>query len=123
MQGSEFLSLCLREPTLAAHAPSELPVWLWSADGQRILFANPTGAAIFGADTSAAIAGRRFEADHPAAMQLAKLADSLPAGGKAATETLHDFGSAGPSLPCTCSRISIGKENAILVVAVEPAGP
>ena len=92
MQGSEFLSLCLREPNLAAHASGALPVWLWSADGRQILFANPAGAAIFGAETSAAIAGRRYDADHPAAVQIAKLAENLPAGGKAMAERLQGFG-------------------------------
>ena len=39
----------LREPLLAAHALNPAPVWLWSANADRILWANPTGAAIFDA--------------------------------------------------------------------------
>ncbi len=39
----------LRDPRLAALATSAWPVWLWNADGSRVLWANAVGAAIFGA--------------------------------------------------------------------------
>ena len=32
------------DPRLAAYAASRLPAWLWTADGTRILWANPAGA-------------------------------------------------------------------------------
>ena len=45
----------LSHPRLAASAMSALPAWLWSIDATRLLWANPAGAAIFDAPTSAAI--------------------------------------------------------------------
>jgi hypothetical protein len=55
MSGSEFQFAYLSDPRLAAHALSPSPAWLWSADASRILWANPTAAAIFDCATSAAI--------------------------------------------------------------------
>src|ERR1041384_8333317 len=81
----------LREPRLAALATSPLPAWLWSVDAARILFANATGAAIFGAQTPAALMTRRFDPGQPAAAQIAKLAETLPAEG-ARLERLRGFG-------------------------------
>src|SRR5882762_5194355 len=50
----------LRDPRLAPLALGPWPAWAWSLDGTRILFANPTGAAIFGAETPTALAACRF---------------------------------------------------------------
>ncbi len=47
MSGTGFQFACLSDPRLAAHALSPTPVWLWSADATRVLWANPTAAAIF----------------------------------------------------------------------------
>ena len=55
MSQSEFQLALLRDERLAPVATSALPAWLWSADASRILWANPIGAAIFGAASSAAI--------------------------------------------------------------------
>ena len=82
----------LREPQLAAHALNPAPVWLWSADADRILWANPTGAAIFDAPSPGAIAARTFEPRHTAAVQIARLAGTLPQGGAPRLERLRGFG-------------------------------
>src|ERR1051326_1019977 len=39
----------LRDPRLAHHAVAAAPVWLWAADGTRVLWANAAGAAVLDA--------------------------------------------------------------------------
>src|SRR6516162_3021526 len=81
----------LRDPRLAPLATREWPAWLWSADGSRILWANATGAAIFGADTSRACSERRFHVSDLAAAQVIRLAATLPAGEQERLERLRGF--------------------------------
>ena len=70
-----------RDPRLAAqladYATSASPVWLWSTDGSRILWANAVGAAIFGAANVSECATRRFDAKHPCAAAIRRLAPTL----------------------------------------------
>jgi PAS domain S-box-containing protein len=115
----------LRDPRLAAHATNAAPVWLWSTDATRILWANPVGAAIFDAPAPAALAGRRFEPRDQAAAQIARLLGSLRLGGAARLERLRGFGTGfWRTLLCSCSRITLADHTpGILVVAIEPAGP
>jgi len=122
---SGFQSTCLSDPRLATHALSPLPAWLWSADASRILWANPTGAAIFHADTPAALAALRFDRKQNSAAQIARLADTLPPSGTPRLERLRGFGaSVGGALTCQCSRIALADNtDAILVAATERAGP
>ena len=114
----------LREPQLAAHALNPAPVWLWSADADRILWANPTGAAIFDAPSPGAIAARKFEPRHTAAVQIARLAGTLPQGGAPRLERLRGFGASfGGALICLCSRVRLSdNQPAVLVVSAERAG-
>jgi PAS domain S-box-containing protein len=114
----------LNDRRLAAHALSPTPVWLWSAQAPRILWANPVAAAIFDAPSPQAAAGIAFEPQHPAALQIARLAASLPQGGAPRLERLRGFGAAlGGTLICSCSRIALAdNSSAILVVATERAG-
>jgi len=116
---------CLVDPRLSAHAASPRPTWLWSTDGRRLLWANPVGAAIFGAATPAATGGLSFAATHPAAAQIAQLARSLIDNGAPRLERLRGFDARpGGMLTCACSRIALeGVGKAVLVVASEPAGP
>jgi PAS domain S-box-containing protein len=125
MSQSEFQLALLRDERLAPVATSALPAWLWSADASRILWANPIGAAIFGAASSAAIRTRKFDAGQPAAAQIAQLAATLPPDGSQRLERLRGFGAGvGRALPCLCARIALtGDAPAILVVATERAGP
>ncbi len=115
----------LSDPRLAAHALSPAPVWLWSADATRILWANPTGAAIFNAASPGAIAAQRFDPAEPAAAQVARLAGTLPQGGAARLERLRGFGATvGGPLTCLCSRHALHDgEPAILIATTERAGP
>ncbi len=125
MSGSEFQFAYLRDPRLAAHALSPSPAWLWSADATRILWANPTAAAIFDCATPAEIEQISFEPKHPAAAQIARLAGTLPQGGAPRLERLRGFGTGfGAALTCLCSRITLADNSvAVLIVATERAGP
>lgn len=124
MTESDLQFNCLRDPRLAAHALNPAPVWLWSADADRILWANPTGAAIFDAASPAAIAARQFDLRHSAAAQIARLAGTLPHGGAPRLERLRGFGAEiGGTLICLCSRVTLAdNRTAILVVSTERAG-
>ncbi|MGN6459962.1 MAG: PAS domain-containing protein, partial [Pseudolabrys sp.] len=125
MPGPGFQLDCLLDPRLSPHAASPRPIWLWSADAHRILWANPTGAAIFGAASPAAAAALEFPATHPAASQIARLATSLTDNGAPRLERLRGFGARGAAmLTCACSRITLaGGEKAVLIVSTERAGP
>src|SRR5262249_42846127 len=104
--GSRFA--WLRDPRLAAHALSAQPVWVWSPDASRIIWANPTGAAIFDSESAAALTQRRFDRGHAAASQIARLAASLPHASAPRLERPRGFG-AGPwrMLLCACSPIPL----------------
>jgi signal transduction histidine kinase len=114
----------LRDPLLAPLALGPWPAWAWSLDGTRILFANPTGAAIFGAETPATLAACRFQGSDVAA-QVVRLAATLPEGTASRFERLRGFGT-GPdrTLTCRCSRAPLSDgTDAILIAATEQAGP
>jgi PAS domain S-box-containing protein len=115
---------CLLDPRLSPHAASPRPTWLWATDGCRLLWANPAGAAIFGAETPAAATALAFDTDHPATIQIARLAASLIDNGAPRLERLRGFDARpGGMLTCACSRIALaGIGKAVLVVATERAG-
>ena len=125
MSESGSLLIVLSDPRLMAHAASDCPAWLWSADATRVLWANPTAAAIFDAPSPAALAGHIIDPKGSAALQIARLAGTLPHGAPPRLERLRGFGGRfGGALMCACSRIMLADHTpAILVVATEPAGP
>ena len=114
----------LRDPRLAAHALAPAPVWLWSPDADRILWANPAGAAIFDAASPGEAALLRFDARHSASVQVARLSGTLPHGGAPRLERLRGFGaSIGATLVCLCSRVTLADNSAaILIASAERAG-
>jgi len=119
----------LRDPRLSAQlaecATGSLPAWLWSAEGSRILWTNAAGAAVFGAPDTGTCISRRFEGSEPAAAQIQRLAETLPAGGRARLERLRGFGAGlGRALTCACSHTTVADGTpAVLVIATEAAGP
>ena len=121
--GSGLAYLC--DPRLSLHATSVVPAWLWSADVSRVLWANPIAAAIFDAPSPAALAGSTIDPKSSAALQIARLAGSLPHGSPPRLERLRGFGARlGRTLMCACSRVTLAdRTTAILVIATEPAGP
>src|SRR5262245_62750288 len=114
----------LRDSRLAAHALAPAPVWLWSPDADRILWANPAGAAIFDAASSGDVALLRFDANHSASVQVARLSGTLPQGGTPRLERLRGFGAnIGATLVCLCSRVALtDNSTAVLIVSAERAG-
>jgi len=123
MSGIGFQSW-LNDTRLAAHALSPSPVWLWKSDASQILWANPTGAAIFDAVSPAAAASLQFDPHHMSAAQIARLAGTLPHGGAPRLERLRGFGASfGGTLICLCSRVALADNSAaILVLSTERAG-
>src|SRR5215470_7997710 len=116
----------LRDPRLADLGASPRPAWLWELDATHILWANAVGAAMFGAATVGALQQRQFEPKkHPAAQQVARLANALPAAGSARLERLRGFAAGvGRPLTCSCARIELPDGTpAILIAAAQSAGP
>ena len=105
MKDAEFQWLALSDRRLAAYAASRLPAWLWTADGRRILWANPAGARLFGAASAAALAEKTFGPADRHRRQVARLAGRLLANGAIRLERLQGFGAApGMLATCGCSR-------------------
>src|SRR5215813_14705144 len=120
---SEASLFWLRDSRLRPLALSRLPVWAWALEPTRVIWANPTGAAMLGATTPAALTARRFDADQPIAAQIGRLAASLPEGADR-LERLPGLGSGIGGLTCRCSRVTLADgSGAILITAAEPAGP
>jgi PAS domain-containing protein len=124
MNKLEFQLLGIGDPRLAVHATSPLPAWLWSADGTRILWANPVGVRLFGAANAAALANKIFGPADSHRRQVAQLANRLPANGAIRLERLRGFGATlGALVTCGCARLDLADGSAgILVAAAEPIG-
>jgi PAS domain S-box-containing protein len=120
MTDLDFHLLAIRDPRLAAHATSALPAWLWSADGARILWANPAGARIFGARNGRELAGRPVGPADPQRRQVLRLAGRLAPSGATRLERLSGFGATlGGLVTCACTRLTFEGEVAALLVAVD----
>jgi PAS domain-containing protein len=105
MKDAEFQWQAQSDPRLAAYAASRLPAWLWTADGRRILWANPAGARVFGATSAAALAEKTFGPADRHRRQIAQLAGRLLANGAIRLERLQGFGAMlGGLATCGCSR-------------------
>ena len=115
----------LYDPRLRPLALRPSPAWLWSLDATHVLWANPTGAAIFGAPTPAALSVRTFDRTQRAAAEVARIADTLRSDGAVRLERLRGFGAAmGRPLTCACSRITLADgATGVLIAAVERVGP
>jgi PAS domain S-box-containing protein len=124
MNNAEFQLRGVGDPRLAVHATSALPVWLWSTDGTRILWANPVAAKLFGAANGAALANRIFGPADVHRRQLAQLAGRLPPAEAIRLERLRGFGAPlGRLVTCGCARLDFADgQHGILVVAAEAIG-
>ncbi|MHC2337546.1 PAS domain-containing protein [Bradyrhizobium sp. USDA 4454] len=124
MSDAEFQIQALGDVRLADHATSSLPAWLWSADGARILWANPAGAQVFGAANGAELAKRVFGPADPHRRQVARLGPSLGTTGAARLERLRGFGAApGMLATCGCIRIELPDgSHGILISALNATG-
>src|SRR5277367_731897 len=120
MQNTEFKARGPEDPRLAVHATSPLPAWLWSADGTRLLWANPVGARLFGAANNARLAGKIFGPADPHRRQVAQLAHRLPPDGAVRLERLRGFGARlGTLVTCACTRLEFadGSEGVLIAAA------
>jgi PAS domain S-box-containing protein len=124
MQNTEFKARSPDDPRLAVHATSALPAWLWSADGTRVLWANPVGAQVFGAANGARLGHKIFGPADPHRRQIAQLAHRLPANGAVRLERLRGFGAMlGTLITCACTRLEFADGSAgVLIAATEYAG-
>jgi PAS domain S-box-containing protein len=124
MNNAEFQLRGVGDPRLAVHATSALPVWLWSVDGTRILWANPVGAKLFGAANGAVLARKIFGPADAHRRQVAQLAGRLPPSGAIRLERLRDFGAPlGSLITCGCARLEFADgSHGILIAAAESAG-
>jgi PAS domain-containing protein len=124
MNNAEFQVRGLGDPRLALHATSALPAWLWSIDGTRVLWANPVGARIFGAASSAALTKKMFGPADAHRRQVARLARTLPLNGAARLERLRGFGAPlGMLVTCGCARLDFADgSQGVLVTAAEYVG-
>src|SRR5665213_2673834 len=124
MNNAEFQLRGVGDPRLAVHATSAQPAWLWSADGTRILWANPVAARLFGATNGAVLAERIFGPADAHRRQVAQLANRLPPSGAIRLERLRGFGAAlGALITCGCARLEFSDgSHGILVVSAEPLG-
>ncbi|WP_407187418.1 PAS domain-containing sensor histidine kinase [Bradyrhizobium centrosematis] len=123
MTSSDFQLRGVGDPRLAVHATSQLPTWLWSIDGARVLWANPVGARLFGAAHSAALADKVFGPADPHRRQVARLARQLPANGSVRLQRLRGFGARlGTLMTCACARLDFADGgHAVLVTAMDPS--
>ncbi|MET0876002.1 MAG: PAS domain-containing protein [Tardiphaga sp.] len=124
MTTAEFQLRGVGDARLAVHATSNQPVWLWSPDGTRILWANPVGAKLFGARNAAALFDKTFGPADQHRRQIAQLGLRLPDNAAVRLERLRGFGATlGGLMTCACTRLQFPDGAAgILVVAVEPTG-
>src|SRR3954469_9567547 len=122
MTSSDFQLRGVGDPRLAVHATSPLPVWLWSIDGTRVLWANPVGARLFGAAHATALADRIFGPTDSHRRQIIRLAGRLPPNGAIRLERLRGFGARlGTLMTCACARLDFADGGrAVLVTAMDP---
>jgi PAS domain S-box-containing protein len=119
MNDAEFQVHGPGDSRLAAYATSPLPAWLWTADGKRILWANPAGVRMFGAADAAALAEQIFGPADRHRRQIARLASRLPANGAIRLERLQGFGAApGGLATCGCLRFDFSNgSHGVLIAA------
>ena len=119
MKDAEIQWLNSNDPRLAAYAASRLPAWLWTADGKRVLWANPAGLRLFGATNIATLAEKTFGPGDRHRRQIARLAGRLRADGAVRLERLQGFGAApGGLVTCGCSRIDFADgSHGVLIAA------
>ena len=122
MNNAEFQVRDGGNSRLVVHAASHLPAWLWSTDGTRVLWANPVGARVFGAD-AAALAAKTFGPADPHRRQVAQLFGRLLPAGATRLERLRGFGAAsGTLVTCACERLDFpdGRAGVLVVAMLSP---
>jgi PAS domain S-box-containing protein len=121
MSAADTLIALSRDPRFSPYATSAVPAWLWASSEQRLLWANASGAALLGAPTPAALAEQCYASDDPLAVEIARVAATLPPTG---APRLGQFQFGTHKLTCTCSRTALpGDAHGVLIIGSEPIRP
>jgi PAS domain S-box-containing protein len=121
MSAADTLIALSRDPRFSPYATSAVPAWLWAPAEQRLLWANASGAALLGAPTPAALTEQRYATDDPLAVEIARVAATLPPTG---APRLGQFQFGTHKLTCTCSRTALpGDAHGVLIIGSEPIRP
>lgn len=98
-----------------------MPAWLWSADGDRLLWTNAAGARAFAQPDVATAVARGVTPADPHRRQIVQLARRLTAANETRLERMRGFGAPLGSLAtCACTRLPLGDTSAMLVIASQP---
>src|SRR5947209_20551477 len=119
MNVTDFQLRFVGDLRLAPHATSALPAWLWSTNGERVLWANPVAARLLGAANAADLAKGTFGPADAHRRQIAQLASRLPQNGAVRLERLRGFGATlGQLVTCGCMRLVLSEgDHAMLITA------
>ena len=113
----------LRDPRLAPHVLSPMPVWVFGTTPPCVVWTNAAGATLFGATDVAVLMGRVIAVSDPLAAELARLGATLPRADAPRLERLRGLGEAiGPRLTCACSWFAIDGTSALLIAGTEAVG-
>ena len=115
--------LGLPDPALTDAAVSAHPVWLWTADGTALVWANPAGLAVLGIPDMAHLSARPLEPTDLRRRQMVQLAPRIAAAPR--LERLRGFGAPlGGLTTCACTRLPLaGDAEGLLVSATEERAP
>lgn len=114
----------LRLPQVADIALSPAPAWLWSSDGDRLLWSNAAGARVFAHPDTATAVAHGLKLNDPHRRQIMPLARRITAVNETRLERLRGFGAPLGSLAtCACTRLPLGGTSVLLVIAQPPLRP
>ncbi len=100
---------------------SPVPAWLCAVEPVRMVWTNAAGAGLRGFPSPAAVTQRPISPGDPLAVDIVRLAATLPDSGATRLERIRGLSAGiGRTTVCACSRLSLGEGNAILMVAAEP---
>ena len=103
-------------PDVRALLASAEAAFIWSRDGNRILWANPAGGALLGVMRFRAVWDRRWASGHTLRRTIANLARAMPKHGTLARLRLADDPRETP-IACRCRFVRAAGERGILIVA------
>jgi PAS domain S-box-containing protein len=113
----------LRDPRLAPHVLSPMPVWVFGTRPQCVVWTNAAGAALFGATDVTTLMGRAIASTDPLAAEIVRLGATLPRADAPRLERLRGLGEAiGRRLTCACSWIAVDGPSALLIAGTEAVG-
>jgi PAS domain S-box-containing protein len=113
----------LRDPRLAPHVLSPMPVWVFGVAPRCVVWTNAAGAALFGATDVAALEGRAIAESDPLAAEIGRLGATLPRADTPRLESLRGIGEGlARRLTCACSWFALDATSGLLIAATEAVG-